>query len=157
MEGNKKAFLDMIADSELGKELLAVSDNGYNVIVGSTPSHPILFDSYADHPRQSIWLEHLQQNSTAAGRYQILARFYDAYKKILKLPDFSPPSQDAIAIQYARECHALDDIDNGRIADAIVKCKSRWASFPGADYANQHMNKMNDLITAYENAGGTFA
>ena len=39
-----KAFLDMIAWSELGEELIDISDNGYNVIVGSTPSRPILFN-----------------------------------------------------------------------------------------------------------------
>lgn len=146
----------MIAVSEIGKDLLAVSDNGYNVIVGSTPSKPILFTSYADHPRKRIWLEHLQLHSTAAGRYQILAHLFDFYKEELKLPDFSPSSQDAICIQYLRECRVLKDIDAGRIIVAIPKCKSRWASFPGAD-CGQHENKMEQLIAAYQQAGGAIA
>ena len=48
---NLKAFLDMIAFSEIGPTLLAASDNGYDVLVGGT-----LFHGYADHPRVLVWL-----------------------------------------------------------------------------------------------------
>ena len=68
MTSNEKAFLDMIAFSEIGTALLVKSDNGYNVLVGSTAAKPLLFDSYADHPR----IYNKQFNSTAAGRYQLL-------------------------------------------------------------------------------------
>ncbi len=102
MNRNRKAFLDMIAWSEIGPRLLAVSDNGYDVIVGSTPERPILFEGYADHPRRKIAEENDSWDrdgkvdySTAAGRYQILARYYDHYRQQLGLPDFSPASQDA--------------------------------------------------------------
>jgi muramidase (phage lysozyme) len=144
MTRNQRAFLDMIAYSEIGPKLLAESDNGYNVIVGGT-----LFHDYSDHPRQSIKLPRLGIKSTAAGRYQILARYFDAYKKILKLPDFSPASQDKIALQLIRECRALDEIERGDIEEAIKLCRSRWASLPGANY-NQHENKLDDLLAAYE-------
>jgi muramidase (phage lysozyme) len=105
MTNNLKAFLDMIAVSEIGEGLLAASDNGYNVIVGSTIKKPMLFTSYDDHPRKLIELKIKDKviKSTAAGRYQLLARYFDAYKKSLSLRDFSPPSQDAIAIQQIRE------------------------------------------------------
>jgi muramidase (phage lysozyme) len=144
MTRNQRAFLDMIAYSEIGPKLLSESDNGYNVIVGGT-----LFRDYSDHPRQSIKLPRLGIKSTAAGRYQILARYFDAYKKILKLPDFSPASQDKIALQLIRECRALDEIERGDIEEAIKLCRSRWASLPGANY-NQHENKLDDLLAAYE-------
>jgi muramidase (phage lysozyme) len=144
MTRNQRAFLDMIAYSEIGPKLLSESDNGYNVIVGGT-----LFSDYSDHPRQSIKLPRLGIKSTAAGRYQILARYFDAYKKILKLPDFSPASQDKIALQLIRECRALDEIERGDIEEAIKLCRSRWASLPGANY-NQHENKLDDLLAAYE-------
>ena len=39
MTGNEKAFLDMLAWSELGDKIIAQSDNGYNVLVGSLPGH----------------------------------------------------------------------------------------------------------------------
>ena len=151
MDQNRKAFLDMIAVSEIGKPLLAASDNGYNVIVGGA-----LFQGYDDHPRKLVYLPKLRQNSSAAGRYQILARYYDAYKKQLGLKDFSPDSQTAIAMQMIKECRALNDIDAGRFASAVAKCASRWASFPGATYG-QHTNKIEALQAAYKAAGGVLA
>lgn len=142
---NLRAFLDMIAKSEgtWGK-----GDNGYDVMVGGR-----YFSSYKDHPRVLVNLPKLKIKSTAAGRYQILARYYDHYKKQLDLPDFGPVSQDKIAIQLIKECNALDDIEAGRIVSAISKCKSRWASFPAAGYG-QHEQKIETLVSAYLDAGG---
>lgn len=153
---NMKAFLAMIATSELGTRLLLASDNGYNVLVGSTPDHPRLFASYADHPRQLIDLPRLGIKSTAAGRYQLLARYFDPYKKQLGLRDFSPASQDAIAIQQIRERGALADIEAGRFDDAVMKCRRTWASLPGAGYG-QHENQLVDLRLAYLKSGGKLA
>ena len=147
MSPNLQAFLDMIAVSEgtAGK-----GDNGYNVIVGGA-----LFESYDDHPRKLVWLRP-GLASTAAGRYQLLKRYYDAYKKQLNLPNFSPLSQDLIAIQQIRERGALEYIEKGYINVAIDKVKNIWASLPGAGYG-QHENKLDKLITAYKDAGGTVA
>ena len=149
MTPNQQAFLDMIAMSELGAALLAESDDGYDILVGSTPSHPLLFHSYADHPR----IHNEKLNSDAAGRYQILGRYYDAYKKQLQLPDFGHESQDKIALKMISECHALDDIEGGRLQVAIAKCSSRWASFPGNNY-QQHQQKISYLTEAFTKAGG---
>lgn len=149
---NMKAFLDMLAYSEgtdNGRQ--PTKNHGYDVIVGGS-----LFTDYSDHPRKLISLPKLGIKSTAAGRYQVLAKFYDAYKKQLRLPDFSPTSQDAIAMQLIRECKATADIEAGRIVDAIHKCRSRWASLPGAGYG-QHEQKLDKLIQVYKSAGGTVA
>lgn len=153
--GNRGAFLDMIAFSELGAALIAASDRGYNVIVGSTPSKPNLFTSYADHPRVLVNLKP-GLSSTAAGRYQLLARYFDVYKRQLGLPDFSPACQDAIALQQIKERRALDDIDAGRISIAVAKVKNIWASLPGAGYG-QHENSYEVLAAAYKQAGGMLA
>lgn len=107
-------------------------------------------------PRQLIDLPRLGIKSTAAGRYQILARFFDAYKKQLGLKDFSPASQDAIAVQMIRECGALADIEAGRVSAAITKCRSRWASLPGAGYG-QHENDLEMLVLAFQRSGGVIA
>ncbi len=152
MSDNLKAFRDMIAWSEIGPELLALSDNGYNVNVGSTPAHPILFPSYDEHPR----IEVVAQNSDAAGRYQFMGRYWLAYKAQLNLPDFGPASQDLWCNQLIRECHAMDDVEAGRLESAIAKCASRWASLPGNSYG-QHTQKISDLTAAYVMAGGTLA
>jgi muramidase (phage lysozyme) len=155
MTPNQKAFLEMIAYSELGSALLKSSDNGYNVIVESTPAHPILFHDYSKHPRQLIKLRPTLA-STAAGRYQLLARYFDAYKLSMALPDFSPHSQDLIALQQIKECRALDDIEAGKFQSAVRKCAHIWASLPGAGY-DQHENNMENLQAAYKQAGGTLA
>lgn len=148
---NQKAFLDMLAYSEIGAQLLKASDNGYNVIVGGE-----LFHSYKDHPRKVVKLGKLGIQSTAAGRYQLLARYYDVYKKQLNLPDFSPASQDAIALQQIREQRALADIELGQLAAAVAKCKNIWASLPGAGY-KQHENPLDLLQVAFVAAGGKLA
>lgn len=138
----------MIAISEGTKHL---GDNGYNVIVGGA-----LFHSYKDHPRVLVNLPKLGIKSTAAGRYQILARYYDAYKKQLNLPDFSPKSQDKIALQLIRECNALADVDAGRFAQAVYKCNSRWASLTGSPY-KQHTHSIEFLTKAYIDSGGVIS
>lgn len=149
---NVLAFLDMIAWSEgTDNSRQPTMDHGYDVLVGGG-----LFRGYLDHPRQSIYLPKLGIRSTAAGRYQILSRYYDHYKAQLKLPDFSPSSQDRIALQLIRECRALDDIKAGRIEQAARKCRSRWASLPGAGYG-QHEQKLDDLLAQYLASGGRLA
>lgn len=147
---NRKAFLDTIADSE-GTQQIGVN-NGYDVIVGSRPNHPHLFVDYADHPRILVDLGH-GLKSTAAGRYQILSRFFDAYKVTLKLPDFGRASQDKIAYQMIGECNALRLIDAGDFEGAMRACSSRWASLPFAKYG-QHTNTLAGLKLVYLSAGG---
>lgn len=147
MSPNMKAFLDTIAHSEIGPALLSVSDNGYNVMVGSTPQHPLLFSDYSTHPR----IHNDATNSDAAGRYQFMGRYWGAYRMQLGLPDFGPASQDRWCIQLIGECRARDDVELGAIERAITKCSSRWASFPGAGYG-QHENCMADLLGAYRAA-----
>lgn len=148
MSPNLKAFLDMISVSEGTK---GRGDDGYNVIVGGG-----LFSGYADHPRVLVDLPKLGIKSTAAGRYQLLARYFDAYKKQLGLPDFSPASQDAIAIQQIKERNALADIEAGHAANAIAKCSNIWASLPGNNYG-QHQNAQDKLLAAFTGAGGHLA
>lgn len=146
---NRVAFLDMLAHSEIGAALLEASDDGYNVMVGSTAGAPLLFSSYANHPN----VYNRKFDSTAAGRYQLLYRWWPAYKRLLKLSDFNPISQDLVALQQIREQRALPLIDAGRIADAISACRNIWASLPGAGY-NQHENNLADLLAAYQSYGG---
>jgi muramidase (phage lysozyme) len=154
MSPNLKAFLDVVATSELTDRLLRNSDNGYNCLVGSLPNFPRLFYSYADHPRQLIDLPRLGIKSTAAGRYQLLARYFDVYKKQLGLPNFSPESQDAIAIQQIRECKALIYVEAGRFDDAVARVSNIWASLPGSPYG-QHTNDLDALRRVFIKAGGT--
>lgn len=145
----QRAFLEVIAVSEIGEKLLAASDNGYNVIVGSTPAHPLLFSDYSKHPRIRVQA----MNSDAAGRYQFLGRYWQFYKETLKLPDFGKESQDRWALCLIKECKALDDIEAGNFEVAVAKCRSRWASFPGAGYG-QRENTIESLKATFIRYGG---
>ena len=151
---NRVAFLDMIAVSELGSALLAKSDDGYNVLVGSTPARLLLFSSYAAHP--NVLNRKIPVPSTAAGRYQILARWWRIYQAQMKLPDFGPVSQDRYALQQLRDHGALPLIDGGRFREAVAKVSNVWASLPGAGYG-QHENDIERLQAAYQVAGGEVA
>lgn len=164
---NTSAFLDMIAHSELGDQLLAKSDDGYNVVVGSTAAHPVLFAKYDRHPHILVPLKHkdgtpiLQPDGTplkssAAGRGQILAHLADFYMAQLHLPDFGPVSQDQIILQLIHECHAEPLIEGGHFAQAVAACSSRWASLPG-NTAGQHQNALADLQAFWQAKGGRLA
>ncbi|AOY90399.1 glycoside hydrolase [Cupriavidus sp. USMAA2-4] len=152
---NIRPFLDMIAVAELGRALIAKSDNGYNVLVGSTPAAPKLFRSYADHPRQLVLIR-AGLSSTAAGRYQVLARWYDIYRRQLGLTDFGPVAQDRIAVQQIRERLALQLITAGRFDEAVSRVRNIWASLPGAGYG-QNEHSLDYLRGIYLQAGGVLA
>ena len=96
INNQRKAFLDMLAWSEgtdNGRQ--KTRNHGYDVIVGGE-----LFTDYSDHPRKLVTLNP-KLKSTGAGRYQLLSRWWDAYRK-RRLKDFSPKSQDAVALQQIK-------------------------------------------------------
>lgn len=146
---NLRAFLDMIAwgeGTDNGRQPTA--NSGYDVIVGGS-----LFTDYSKHPNKLIAFPKLGISSTAAGRYQLLYRYWVAYCKTLKLSDFEPISQDKIAIQQIRERKAIPAIESGDLPAAIALCKNIWASFPGAGYG-QHEQPYDTMKAAYLLAGG---
>lgn len=143
---NVYAFLGMLRVSEG-----TAGPDGYRTLVGGS-----LFNSFADHPRTLVWLPNLGINSSAAGAYQILRKTWDGVRGKLGLPDFSPLSQDAAAIELIRQRGALDDVRAGRFAIAVEKCKKEWASLPGAGYG-QRENSLARLETAYRQSGGVVA
>ena len=129
INNQRKAFLDMLAWSE-------GTDNGRQ----KTRNH-----GYGGHCRRRAiyWLLRSPSQTchaswktpiNDAGRYQLLSRWWDAYRKQLGLKDFSPKSQDAVALQQIKERGALPMIDRGDIRQAIDRCSNIWASLPGAGY-----------------------
>lgn len=143
----KDAFLKTIAFSEgTDKPGQPTKDRGYDVIVGGA-----LFSGYDKPQKFSVHLPKLDIYSSAIGRYQILYKYAVHYIKALNLPDFGPDSQDAIAWQLIGECRARADVLAGRLEAAIEKCRSRWASLPGAGYG-QHEHTMEALRVFYNKA-----
>ena len=100
INNQRKAFLDMLAWSEgtdNGRQ--KTRNHGYDVIVGR------VFTGCRS-PSQTCHAK-LKLKSAGAGRYQLLSRWWDAYRKTLGLKDFSPKSQDAVALQQIKERGAL--------------------------------------------------
>ncbi|AFO47239.1 glycoside hydrolase family protein [Pseudomonas putida] len=150
---NVLRFLDLIAFSE-GTSTIKASDDGYNVLYGGG-----LFQGYADHPRRKLTfpINGKPVTSTAAGRYQLLERYWDAYRVSLRLAGgFTPENQDRIAMQQIRERSALGDIKSGRIEQAIAKCSNIWASLPGNNYG-QNPHKLEKLLAQWQKLGGALS
>jgi muramidase (phage lysozyme) len=151
MGENIRKFLSLIAFSEGTSTHPLTQNDGYDVIVTSVTG-PEIFTDYSDHPfahrhpnviRRVPLLE-----STAAGRYQLLYRYWVPYKQQLKLDDFSPTSQDAVAAQQIKERHADAAIERGDIEYAINLCANIWASLPGNNY-QQGGKTMAELVEKY--------
>lgn len=149
---NVIALLDTIPFSE---GTWNIGDRGYNAIVTSTVANPVLFNDYSRHPNRlmSMMIKGNLVKSTAAGRYQLLYRYWVAYCKQLKLNDFSPLSQDRIALQQLRERGAVDLIKVGKFYEAVKAASNIWASFPGAGYG-QHEQRIETLAAKYTAMGG---
>lgn len=152
------AFLDMLAGSE-GTSTSAVTRNsGYDVIVSGVAG-PEAFTDYSDHPfakgRPAKLIRPATTTaptltSTASGRYQLLLRYWRAYQRQLHLPDFSPASQDAVALQQIKERGAVADILAGEVELAIGLCSNIWASLPGNNYEQPGGKTMAELTEDYQ-------
>lgn len=152
---NRLAFLDMLAFAEGTSTSPITKDDGYDVIVTGMKG-PQRFAGYDSHPNVIVKINRDQLYSTAAGRYQLLYRYWLTYKRILNLPDFSPVSQDKIALQQIKEKNGLSYIDSGDILSAVGKCCFTWASLPGNNYG-QNPKDMVTLLRAYAKAGGSLS
>ena len=122
-------------------------NHGYDVIVGGE-----LFTDYSDHPRKLVTLNP-KLKSTGAGRYQLLSRCGDAYRKQLGLKDFSPKSQDAVALQQIKERGALPMIDRD-IRQAIDRCSNIWVYRRALVMVSSSI-RLTAWIAKFKEAGGT--
>ncbi|WP_155771097.1 glycoside hydrolase family 104 protein [Burkholderia cepacia] len=152
---NRQAFLYAIKMSEVGAALTSETDNGYNVLVGATPANPLTFSDYSTHPN----IYNAALNSTAAGAYQINHPTWLTLVNQTGLSDFSPSTQDAMALQLIANKGALSDIDAGNLNAAMVKLQPVWRSLPGAvgGVSGQRNNSASQWIAWYQSAGGTIA
>lgn len=131
IDATRSAFLDTLAGSE--------SAGGYNKLYGGGD-----FSGYADHPRQNIPITsgpNMGKTTSAAGKYQFLGSTWDEQKKKLKLPDFSPESQDAAAWDLASSTYNkatggnlgqdLTNADSDLIKKIAGLVSGKWTSMPG--------------------------
>ena len=148
MHPNVQAFLKMIRYAE-GTS----GPNGYRTLFGGG-----LFESYDTHPRIRVCaqLGSRQLCSTAAGAYQILSGTYDDARRGAGVNDFTPESQDKLAVELIRRRGALAMVVAGDFDSAVQKCRKEWASLPGAGY-NQPEKSLAELKSIYEQNGGSYA
>ena len=153
------AFLDMVGKSEGTTNSSHTLNHGYDIIVTGISGKPERFTDYTDHPfangRKAKQINSHGLYSTASGKYQILVKFWPYYKRILKLKDFGPESQDKVAVQLIKECGAIGDVEEGRLGRAIPKCARIWASLPGNEYG-QRTHKFETLLAFYKDSGGNY-
>ena len=162
---NVRAFLETIKRCEGTKDA-----GEYSCLYGSTPGRWRTFEGFADHPRIASRISATDQRwTTAAGAYQFMAvspiptggatrvDTWDRLRDRLGLPDFSPASQDAAAVELLRECGALARLHMGDLAGAVGRARGIWASLPGANYAGQGMRSMQQVAAWFSDAGGATA
>ena len=94
-------------------------NHGYDVIVGMSYLSLLRSPSQTCHAKPKTQINRRR-------RYQLLSRWWDAYRKQLGWKDFSPKSQDAVALQQIKERGALPMIDRGDIRQAIDRCSNIW-------------------------------
>lgn len=146
-EPEVKAFLDTVSFAE------GTFEDGYNTLYAGHK-----FNDLSDHPRcviSSVAYPNLKKQnkglqSSAAGRYQILAGTWDKIAVEMNLPNFSPHNQDKAALGLIRQHGALNDVLNGRFEIAIKKLSNLWPSFPGSKYKQPNV-PMEKLKAFYIN------
>lgn len=147
-----RAALDTIAWAEGGK--------GYNTLFGGAT-----FESrgygYSSHPGaqgfyNSAW------NTTAAGRYQIVWSTYKVLAPGLGISDFSPHSQDVLALAEANAKGGLSNIVAGNFEAALEDLgrggRCAWAALPHSGCGQQQrplqqtLNYYNSALAVYGGA-----
>ena len=118
---NKQKFLNFLGKSE-GAD--------YDVIVGGRQK----ITDYTTHPNV-VGLRTADGPSTAAGKYQITGTTYRDMAPGAGVTDFSPASQDKIALALIDRKGAMDDVTSGNFNGAIAKLGGTWASLPSSKYA----------------------
>ena len=120
---NIKAFLAMIGQAEGGN---------YHAKFGWRPkSDKWTFTDESTHPGPGF-----DGKTTAAGLYQINDACWREHGiKLQGLTDFSPATQDLIAVDNLRTHHCLESIIAGDIKGPIEKLKAhQWTSFQVRTY-----------------------
>ncbi|MBD2772125.1 glycoside hydrolase family 104 protein [Iningainema tapete] len=109
------------------------------------------FNDFSSHPlrKQCAPINGRTVCSTAAGGYQMLDKNWYYLKDRLQLKDFSPASQDKMAVALITEAGALNDVNAGNFNSAVRKVGRIWASMPYNNYG-QNPKSLEQLISYYQ-------
>lgn len=143
-EAKVRAFMRMLRVGEGTEEEI-----GYSTIVGGSTFKDHGKD-FSDHPKVYI----SKHDSTAAGAYQITKTNWNdtpfvTWRNDHNVKDFSPESQDKYCVYLIKEKKkALGLIKKDDIKGAISKCRTEWASLPGAGYG-QREEDIDNIVKKY--------
>ena len=97
------------------------------------------FTDNSDHPGGGTFTEKQKDGTTKevyhspAGAYQITEGTYNLYKDKAGVSDFSPTSQDKVAVSIIEgQKGAYSSVVNGNVETSFQLLKSQWSSLPGA-------------------------
>jgi muramidase (phage lysozyme) len=129
---NVSAFLDTIAWAEGAR---------YDTLYGGAR-----FDDYSRFPGYG-------KRHSPSGRYQIVAQTYDELSTQLGLTDFSPRTQDLMAVHLLHKRGALKPLLSGDLDAALPGASRPWASLPKAP---GEAGRYNQPYKPYEAVRSTF-
>lgn len=146
-DANVKAFIGAIAAAEGGD---------YNLKFGGVKgkkNDKWQFSDYSTHPGAGS-----DGKTTAAGMYQINRATWKEMGDKMGLSDFSPGTQDLLAVEILRTINVIDRIVAGDIDTALKAASRRWAALPqgpkeGGRY-NQPYMAYDEFAAAYKRLGG---
>lgn len=124
--------------------IAAAEGANYDTVVGGGK-----FSDYSRHPNR-VGLITGDGPSTAAGRYQITKSTYNDIAPRLGITDFTPESQDKIAIELLRRKGALDDILNGDLERAFGKLGGTWQGLPTGTSRHQGKRSWGFVRNQYQ-------
>lgn len=135
---NVRAFLNTIAQTE-GATYDTLPD---------LPGKPKKFSDYSRFPLEG-------SGGTASGRYQILRPTYDYASRALGVSDFSPHTQDLMAVYLLDHRGALEPLLRGDLNAVLPGASREWASLPkgpglGNRYPGQPFMASNDVSSIFD-------
>lgn len=154
---NVKAFLDTLAQVEGGDYHAKF---GYGWAAG-WKSGKWTFSDESTHPGPGFG-----GSTTASGRYQITkATWSELSIKAMGLSDFSPGTQDLIAVELLRNVSAIEPLIGGDLKTAVGKASKKWEALPmGPGLKNRPINgkpsgqpytDYDEVEKIYKGFGGT--
>jgi muramidase (phage lysozyme) len=132
--------------------------DGYRYLFGSTPSNATRFNDFSTHP--NIKKQYTDKagktiTTSAAGAYQITHPTYEGLCDTYGFKDFTPHTQDLMAVALFDQANVLKAVAEGRFFEPKVldALNNIWASLPGAGY-NQPERSLVIVKGFYTTAGG---
>lgn len=146
---NVQAFLKAIGEAEGG---------GYDFLFGAVKGRkndPWRFTDFSTHPGPGKG-----GVTTAAGLYQITKpTWHDHAENGMGLTDFTPETQDLIAVSILRRRGVIEKIKEGEIEAGVSQASKQWAALPmgrgQAGRYDQPYVKFEHFEAVYKSAGGT--